>query len=90
MCWDDSPRPAHTWIGASIKCGEAGGRLPTLSELIAYIAKAGEQFPGDVAWSDDVIDVQGGVGVTVGIDDAGVVSSPTGSHGYRCLFYRVN
>jgi hypothetical protein len=91
MCWDENPRPAHLWVVAAVECGEAGGRLPTLSELIAYVvAKAGEQFPGDSAWTSDVDHVEGGAGIGIAADDSKVVSTPSGSHGYRCLFYRAN
>jgi hypothetical protein len=35
VCWDNTARAAANWIAASDTCGNAGGRLPTLSELFA-------------------------------------------------------
>ncbi len=92
MCWDENPRPAHLWVVAAVECGEAGGRLPTLSELVAYVlVKDGEQFPGELAWTSDVLNVDGGGNATAIVgDDGGNAYAPGGSNGYRCLFYRAN
>jgi hypothetical protein len=91
MCWDEDVRPADGWIEASRDCGTAGGRLPSLSELIAYVLQPGEQVSGH-NWTGDVIDVNLGK-ETVLTSDEGMtsssVSSPTNLD-YRCLFYRVN
>lgn len=91
MCWDEDARPADGWIEASRDCAAAGGRLPSLSELIAYVLQPGEQVAGH-NWSGDVIEVNAGK-ETVLTSDEGVtgasVSSPTDLD-YRCLFYRVN
>ncbi len=91
MCWDEDVRPAHTWIGASIECGDAGGRLPSLSELIAFILRPGEQVSGQT-WSADVIDLSAGKEQVLTSDELGRSASPsTGTDlGYRCLFYRTN
>jgi len=91
MCWDEDVRPADGWIDASKNCGDAGGRLPSLSELIAYVLQPGEQVIGH-NWTGDVIEVTAGK-ETVLTSDEGMtsasVSSPTNLD-YRCLFYRVN
>jgi hypothetical protein len=91
MCWDDDVRDADDWIKATEECGIAGGRLPSLSELIAYVLQDGEQVEGQ-NWTGDVIDVSAGK-ETVLTSDEGLTgssfSSPTNLD-YRCLFYRVN
>ena len=89
VCWDNSPRTATGWIAASDACGNAGGRLPTLSELIAYTDQPGIQI-GAVHWSSDVVDI--GATPTVGIRDEATTtgSSSTLSFAYRCVFYRTN
>ena len=56
MCWDTNVRPADSWIEASKVCGDAGGRLPSLSELIAYVLQPGEQVTGQ-NWTGDVVEV---------------------------------
>jgi hypothetical protein len=91
MCWDDDPRPADDWIAASIDCGEAGGRLPSLSELIAYVFQPGTQVSGQ-HWSGDASDfdeTEGEGVLTRGETTTSFSHSPI-SLGYRCLFYRVN
>jgi hypothetical protein len=91
MCWDDDPRPIAGWITASITCGNAGGRLPSLSELIAYIAQPGppvsEHWSGDASDHDPV----GNEEIALTRDESGTASkrAPV-SLGYRCLFYRAN
>lgn len=90
MCWDEEPRAAAGWIAASEKCGEAGGRLPTLSELIAYFAQPGEQF-GEAAWSGDVSEFSGSVPVIAVAEESGQLQVGAGvGHGYRCVFHQVN
>lgn len=91
MCWDEDARTAHGWVVASAECGDAGGRLPSLSELVAYALQPGEQFTGP-AWTTDVIDVSAGDPVIATHYEGTTASSPasSGSFGYRCLFYRVN
>jgi hypothetical protein len=92
MCWDDVPRPASDWIAASIDCAEDGGRLPSLGELIAYIAQPGPQVTGE-NWSGDAGDVD-----TINGDEFVLARGESGSSrrrspetlGYRCLSYRVN
>jgi hypothetical protein len=91
MCWDLNVRPADGWIDASKDCGDEGGRLPSLSELIAYVLQPGEQVE-EQNWTGDVIDVSAGK-ETVLTSDEGLTSSAGSSPtnlDYRCLFYRVN
>jgi hypothetical protein len=91
MCWDEDVRPAAGWIVASIQCGEAGGRLPSLGELIAYVFQPGEQVSGQ-NWSGDVIDLAVGKEqvLTSNETSRGSSESTTTSLGYRCLFYPTN
>jgi hypothetical protein len=92
MCWDEAGRDAKNWIEASKDCGNAGGRLPSLSELIAYVSQPGEQVGTEQNWSDDVIDLPGGKETVLTSDEGLTATSPSspGSLEYRCLFYRVN
>lgn len=97
MCWEEDPRPAKLWIVAAVECGELGGRLPTLSELVAYIAQSGTQLGVEGAWVSDVVAVDAGSerGLPLAVEesaDDGLVSEDDGthSHGYRCLYYRTN
>jgi hypothetical protein len=95
MCWEKTVRPTLSWILASKECGEREGRLPTLSELVAYIARPETQFAGE-AWASDVVDVDGEAhGLPLAVkeeaDGSGKVSALEGaSHGFRCLLYRTN
>jgi hypothetical protein len=91
VCWDDSVRPIRTWIGASVECGEEGGRLPSLSELVAYVLREGIQVSAP-HWSGDVIEAEGGEETVLARDEIA-----TGSHksvgtslGFRCVFYQAN
>lgn len=90
-CWDDSVRPVKTWIGASVECGNAGGRLPSLSELVAYVLRDGLQAP-QPHWSADVVEASSGEETVLARDE-----TLTSSHksvgtdlGFRCVFYRAN
>jgi len=91
MCWDEDVRPAALWITASIKCGEAGGRLPSVGELIAYVFRPGEQVSGQ-NWSGDVVDLVGGKEQVLTSDETtrGSSETVTTTLGYRCLFYPTN
>jgi hypothetical protein len=92
MCWDEDARPLAGWITASIECGNAGGRLPSLSELIAYVAQPGTQVVVE-HWSGDVAEFDG-----VGNEEIALARGEAGTSlkrapvtlGYRCLFYRAN
>jgi hypothetical protein len=90
MCWDDGVRPVKLWVVAAIECGDDGGRLPTLSELVAYVAQAGTQAAAP-HWSGDVIDLPAGKELALTRDETttGSDSSPA-IFGFRCVFYRSN
>ena len=90
-CWDDGVRPIKTWIGASIECGKAGGRLPSLSELIAYVSQEGTQAPAQ-HWSADVIDLPTGKEhvLTRGETTTESHDSEPSTFGFRCVFYETN
>lgn len=92
MCWDLDPRVADDWIAASSTCGKEGGRLPSLSEFIAYVVQPETQVGAEMHWTSDVVDVTAGK-ETIATSNEGSTgssaSSPT-KFVYRCLFYRVN
>lgn len=92
MCWDEESRDGKNWIEASKDCGNAGGRLPSLSELIAYVSQPPLEQVTEQNWSDDVIDLPSGKELVLTSDEGSTASSPSSptSHEYRCLFYRVN
>jgi hypothetical protein len=91
MCWDEEVQPGTNWIAASRACGEAGGRLPSLSELVAYVL-GNSQVDGET-WTGEVSGLGPGNEELV-LTRAETTSATTGSLttilGYRCLFYRVN
>lgn len=91
VCWDEDVRQLKTWIGASIECGEAGGRLPSLSELIAYVAQDGIQVSAH-NWSADVVDLPSGKELVLTRDETSTATSQSSPDffGFRCVFYRVN
>lgn len=90
MCWDEDARASRNWILAAKDCGDEGGRLPSLSELVAYISQPGPQVAAH-NWSSDVSDLEGGVEVVFTSDEAGRAKSlGSASFAYRCLFYRSN
>jgi hypothetical protein len=92
MCWDLDVRPADDWIEASRECGNAGGRLPSLSELIAYVLQDGEQVGTEQNWTGDVADFDGVHEIVLTSNEGLTATSPSSpaSLDYRCVFYRVN
>ena len=74
---------------AAIECGKEGGRLPTLSELVAYIARPGLQFPAR-AWVSDLVEIGSPLAVEDKGEESDTIASSAGEYGYRCLFYRTN
>jgi hypothetical protein len=91
MCWDETTRPAKFWLVAVKECGEEGGRLPTIGELIAFVLRDGEQVEEQV-WSGDLADVIGPAESVLTSDENGRgkhegIGSPLG---YRCVFPRSN
>jgi hypothetical protein len=91
VCWDETQRPFKIWIVASKECGDAGGRLPNLSELIAYVSREGLQASGQ-NWSSDVADFEGGDEKVMTSDDTTreVKAGAGSSLGFRCVFYPSN
>lgn len=94
MCWDVDARPIKNWIVASKDCGDAGGRLPSLSELVAYTLRNGLQIPnGEQHWTGEVAAIGPGDEEVVfarSETTSASVGAVANSLGYRCLFYRVN
>ncbi|HEY2717116.1 MAG TPA: hypothetical protein VGI73_12925 [Solirubrobacterales bacterium] len=91
MCWEESARPTAFWIVAAKECGERGGRLPSASELVAYVLQEGTQV-SEQTWSADIADVTVGAEQVVTSDETKreVLGGGSAKHGYRCLFYRSN
>lgn len=91
VCWDDGVRPVKTWIGASVECGNAGGRLPSLSELVAYVLRDGVQVAAP-HWSADVVEVASGEETALARDENVTTSHKSlgTDFGFRCVFYRAN
>ncbi len=90
MCWDETTRPARLWLVAVHECGEAGGRLPTISELIAFVLRPGIQVTGQT-WSGDVTGINGeSEEVVLTTDESARGTATSTTLGYRCVFYRSN
>jgi hypothetical protein len=91
MCWDETNRPVKFWIAAAKQCGELGGRLPTVSELVAFVLQPGTQV-GEEVWSGDVVGVTGTeekvLTSTEGV--RGEREAAEASLGYRCVFPKAN
>ncbi len=91
MCWDKTPRPITFWVVANEQCAAAGGRLPSLGELIAYVRQPEEQFSGQ-AWSGDVVDITGGVAEAASSGETvrAKAGEETVKLGFRCVFLPSN
>jgi hypothetical protein len=91
MCWDTTTRPAKLWLFAVKQCGDAGGRLPTIDELIAFVLRPSEPIEEEV-WSGDLADVSGPAESVLTSDQNGRDKHDglAGPLGYRCVFYRSN
>jgi cytoskeletal protein RodZ len=90
VCWDNASRTAAGWIAASDTCGNAGGRLPTLSELIAYTNQPGGQIAAN-HWSSEVVDVISSSNLVFGFRNETTTGFGTDTDmAYRCVFYRTN
>jgi hypothetical protein len=89
VCWDNASRTAAGWFDASDTCGNAGGRLPTLSELVAYTDQGGTQVTGH-HWSDEIVDFGGGTLVFATRNDSTPGFTTDTPLAYRCVFYRTN
>jgi hypothetical protein len=89
MCWDETTRPIVGWLEAVSDCGDAGGRLPSIGELVAYVRQPGLQIIGRV-WSSDVVDLSGTDEEVLTSSETTRESSKSGVFGYRCVFPRSN
>jgi hypothetical protein len=90
VCWDNASRGPANWVTASDTCGNAGGRLPTLSELIAYTNQAGTQVAAN-HWSSEVVDVVSSTNLVFGFRNETITGFGTDTNmAYRCVFYRTN
>jgi hypothetical protein len=91
MCWDEDVQPGKNWIAASRACGDADGRLPSLSELVAYVL-GNSQVDGET-WTGEVSGLGPGneeLVFTRAEASSATAGALTTLLGYRCLFYRVN
>ncbi len=91
MCWDQTTRPARLWLVAVAECGNLGGRLPSIEELVAFVLRPGEQV-SEQSWSGDVDSLEG-VGkkeVVFTTDEGGRSTTSSGLLGYRCVFPQSN
>ena len=93
MCWDQTTQPAKLWIVAVAECGKAGGRLPTIEELIAFVLQDGEQVEHQT-WSADVASLGAGEKVVVFTTDENGRSTEDSDLGnllgFRCVFPESN
>jgi hypothetical protein len=87
MCWDKTTQPTVFWLVAVDQCGKAGGRLPTIEELIAFVLRPGEQVE-EQTWSGDLADKMGSAEDVFTTDENGREKSEgsTLKHGFRCVF----
>jgi hypothetical protein len=90
MCWDETSREPEGWLEAVKICGNAGGRLPSIDELIAYVSQNGIQVTG-LVWSGDVVVLGPSSEEEVLISDENTrATSKSGLLRYRCVFPRSN
>jgi hypothetical protein len=93
MCWDEAEQQARGWIPAAQECAAREGRLPTISELVAYVLRPANQVSGE-NWSADVSDIVAGNKEIVLTSDETTRRAVDSTAGitlrYRCLFYRTN
>lgn len=96
VCIDSSTRGPAPWTVAAKTCGDAGARLPHLSEMEGFRQQPGVTLDG-TEHTGTYIDLNGldaGGGSTVGISDGGSLA-PGFSYGssnarYRCVFPASN
>lgn len=90
MCWDKTVRPINFWLKAVKICGNAGGRLPSIGELIAFLSRDGNTPGSQQTWSGDLIAVGGSEKVLTSDDDENVAESGPAELGYRCVYPFTN
>lgn len=91
MCWDGTTRAPKLWIGAVVDCAKAGGRLPSIEELIAFVLRPEEQVHAQT-WSADVDKLQTATNEeeVFTTDEHGRSTAVAIQLGYRCVFPRSN
>jgi hypothetical protein len=92
MCWSKTTQPTVFWLVAVKECGDAGGRLPTIGELVAFVLRSGTQVSEQV-WSGDIAETNGSVDVAWTSDETvrgKAEANNTFKHGYRCVFPLTN
>lgn len=87
MCWDKTVRPINFWLVAVKTCGNAGGRLPLIGELIAYLTHDGNTPGSEPTWSGDLLP---GEKVLISDDNENVAESGPAELGYRCVYPLTN
>jgi hypothetical protein len=83
MCWDKSTRQIDFWVRAVQICGAAGGRLPLIGELIAYLTHDGNTPGSDRLWSGSLL---GSEEVLTSDDEENVAETSPTELGYRCVY----
>jgi len=91
MCWDQTTRSPKLWLAAVKECGEAGGRLPTIEELIAFVLRDGIQVT-EQTWSGDVDSIESGLKkeVVFTTDETDRSTAISSLLGFRCVFPQSN
>jgi hypothetical protein len=91
VCWDEAERKFKLWVAASRECGDEGGRLPNLSELVAYVSRENLQVTGQ-NWSSDVSEAKVGDVEVMTSDETTQKAAlgKSGPLGFRCVFYQEN
>jgi hypothetical protein len=89
MCWDQTTRPINFWIVAVKQCGEAGGRLPSIEELVAFVLQPGTQVTGQT-WSADLDTLEGGEEAVFTTSEGTRATAKGIELGYRCVFPQSN
>jgi hypothetical protein len=93
MCWDEANRAPKLWLGAVKECAEAGGRLPSFEELIAFVLQPGTQVAAQT-WSGDVDSLDGLKKEVVFTTDENGRSTEDSAVatllGFRCVFPQSN
>jgi hypothetical protein len=83
MCWEKTVRPITFWVIAVKTCGNAGGRLPLIGELIAYLTHDGNTPGSEPQWSGSLLPEEK---VLTSDDNETVAESGPAELGYRCVY----
>jgi hypothetical protein len=87
MCWDKTVRPINFWLKAVKTCGDAGGRLPLIGELIAYLTHDGNTPGSEPEWSGSLL---GSEEALTSDDNENVSGKASIELGYRCVYPLTN